>query len=98
MKIHLVLWWMGGGHECQTCGLKRDPPSPYAALFENEVGAEAAASVRNALMVSLSGKDIHIDAVSDYYRRDEEGKPIQAEWRDLVGQFRVPWGSTRKSA
>lgn len=91
MKLHLVLWWMGGGRECPTCGHKRDAPAPYAALFENEVGTEAAAAVRNALVVSLSGKDIHIDAVSDYYRRDEAGKPMPAEWRDLVGQVRMPW-------
>jgi len=76
MKKYLVLWWMA-----QT---------PYAAIFENQVGAEAAASVRNALMVSLSGKDVRVDSVQDFYRRDGTGKPMPAEWRDLLN-VRMPW-------
>lgn len=74
---YLVLWWMS-----QT---------PYAAVFENQVAAEAAASVRNAIMVTVTGRDVKVDQVHDWYRRDDEGKPIPAEWRDLVGQVHVPW-------
>ncbi|HEY7587693.1 MAG TPA: hypothetical protein VIB49_02965 [Thermoplasmata archaeon] len=74
---YLVLWWMS-----QT---------PYAALFENEVAAEAAANVRNALMVTVTGRDVKVSAVKDWYRRDDDGQPMPAEWRDLVGQMRVPW-------
>jgi hypothetical protein len=74
---YLVLWWMS-----QT---------PYAAIFENEVAAEAAANVRNALMVTISGRDAKVEKVLDWYRRDEMGKPMPAEWRDLVGQIHVPW-------
>src|SRR3989475_8612917 len=73
---YLVLWWMS-----QT---------PYAAIFENQVAAEAAANVRNALMVTMSGRDVKVDQVQDWYRRDESGAPMPAEWRDLVGQNHVP--------
>src|SRR2546425_3921896 len=64
---YLVLWWMS-----QT---------PYAAIFENQVAAEAAANVRNALMVTISGRDVKVDQVQDWYRRDESGAPMPAEWR-----------------
>src|SRR6266568_2348616 len=74
---YLVLWWMS-----QT---------PYAAIFENQAAAEAAANVRNALMVTISGRDVKVDQVQDWYRRDESGAPMPAEWRDLVGQIHVPW-------
>ncbi len=73
---YLVLWWMA--------------QVPYAAVFENPVAAEAAASVRNALVVSISGRGVKIDRVEDWYRRDDAGKPMPAEWRDLVGQIHVP--------
>jgi hypothetical protein len=74
---YLVLWWMS-----QT---------PYAAVFENPIAAEAAASVRNALLVTFTGRDVKVDDVMDWYRRDDQGKPMPAEWRDLVGQIQVPW-------
>jgi len=74
---YLVLWWMS-----QT---------PYAAVFENKVAAEAAANVRNALMVVISGREIKVDAVLDWYRRNDAGEPLPAEWRDLMEQFHVPW-------
>src|SRR2546427_6895438 len=74
---YLVLWWMS-----QT---------PYAAIFENQVAAEAAANVRNALMVTISGRDVKVDQVQDWYRRDESGAPMPAEWRDPGGQIHVPW-------
>src|SRR2546428_241632 len=53
---YLVLWWMS-----QT---------PYAAIFDNQVAAEAAANVRNALMGTISGRDVKVDQVLDWYRRD----------------------------
>jgi hypothetical protein len=81
---YLVLWWMS-----QT---------PYAAIFENEVAAEAAANVRNALMVTISGQEAKVEKVLDWYRRDDLGKPMPAEWRDLVGQIHVPWLSKPKPA
>ncbi|TLZ68659.1 MAG: hypothetical protein E6K06_05925 [Methanobacteriota archaeon] len=81
---YLVLWWMS-----QT---------PYAAIFENQVAAEAAANVRNALMVTISGRDVKVDQVLDWYRRDESGAPMPAEWRDLVGQIHVPWLAKPKPA
>jgi len=65
--------------------------TPYAAIFENEMAAEAAASVRNALMVTITGRDVSVDRIVDWYRRNDAGEPMPAEWRDLVGQIRVPW-------
>ncbi len=82
--LYLVLWWMS-----QT---------PYAAVFENEVAAEAAANVRNALMVTITGRDLKVDQVKDWYRRDDRGEPMPAEWRDLVGQIHVPWLAKAQSA
>src|SRR2546428_7462816 len=73
---YLVLWWMS-----QT---------PYAAIFENQVAAEAAANVRNALMVTVSGRDVKVDQVQDWYRRDESGAPMPAEWRDPGGAIPRP--------
>src|SRR5207237_765309 len=73
---YLVLWWMS-----QT---------PYAAIFENQVAAEAAANVRNALLVTISGRDAKVDQILDWYRRDESGRPMPAEWRDLGGQIGGP--------
>lgn len=72
--------------------------TPYAAVFENEAAAEAAASVRNALMVTISGRDVSVDRVVDWYRRNEAGEPMPAEWRDLVGQIRVPWVAKPKAS
>ena len=63
--------------------------TPYAAVFAHRAAAETAASVRNALMIAISGKDARIEGVLDWYRRDEKGEPMPAEWRDLVGQIHV---------
>lgn len=73
---YLVIWWMA-----QT---------PYAAVFSHRAAAETAASVRNALVVAVSGRNARIESVYDWYRRDENGEPMPAEWRDLVGQIHVP--------
>lgn len=73
---YLVIWWMA-----QT---------PYAAVFSHRAAAETAASVRNALMIAVSGREARIDGVFDWYRRDEKGEPMPAEWRDLAGQIHVP--------
>lgn len=54
--------------------------TPYAAEFDNLIAAEAAANVRNAIMVTITDKRID---VIDWYRRDENGKPMPAEWRDI---------------
>ena len=82
--FYLAIWWM--------------EKTPYAAIFENRVAAEAASNVRNALMITISGKDAKVDAVQDWYRRNEEGLPLPAEWRDLLGQIRVPWAAKNAAA
>jgi len=73
----LVVWWMS--------------KSPYAAVFDNRLAAEAAANVRNALIITISGRETNFEDVEDWFRRDEAGHPMPAEWRDLTGQMRVPW-------
>jgi hypothetical protein len=65
--------------------------NPYAALFTNRVAAEAAANVRNALLVSIKGHGTDVEEVLDWYRRDEEGRPMPAEWRELMGQLHLQW-------
>ncbi len=74
-----MVWWMS--------------QSPCAAVLEHEEAAAAAAKVRNGLLIAISGHDIEVDSVTDWYRRDEKGQPMPAEWRDLVGHVRVPWPS-----
>ncbi|HII40244.1 MAG TPA: hypothetical protein HA326_03395 [Thermoplasmata archaeon] len=76
MTQYLVVWWMAR--------------TPYAAVFDHRIAAETAASVRNALVVAVSGRNLRIEGVWDWYRRDETGEPMPAEWRDLVGQIHVP--------
>ena len=73
----LVIWWMS--------------KSPYAAVFTNRVAAEAAANVRNAILVVFKGTQSKVEEVVDWYRRDEEGHPMPAEWRELMGQLHTPW-------
>jgi len=75
--MFLVIWWMS--------------KNPYAAVFENRIAAEAAANVRNAILVTFQGNGTEVDAVVDWFRRDEEGRPMPAEWRELMGQIRAPW-------
>ena len=76
---YLVVWWVN--------------QAPQAALFDHQEAARAAASVRNALMVTISGSGVGVDEVVDWYRRNEEGSPLPAEWRDGLGQLRIPWAS-----
>jgi hypothetical protein len=39
---------------------------------------------------------VKIDQVQDWYRRDDQGQPMPAEWRDLIGQIHLPWLSKTK--
>jgi len=73
----LVIWWMS--------------KTPYAAVFTNRIAAEAAANVRNALLVTFNGQRTNVEAVVDWYRRDDDGRPMPAEWRELMGQVHTPW-------
>src|SRR3972149_2936083 len=83
-SLFLVLWW-----QAQT---------PYAAVFDDEVAAFAAANVRTALVVEASGKDLKFEKVADYYRRDSEGNPMPAEWRNVSGPVAWPWMPRPKTA
>lgn len=73
--FYLVIWWMS--------------QNPYAAIFVNRIAAEAAANVRNALLLTVRGERNAIEDIVDWYRRDPEGQPMPVEWRDLAGQVRV---------
>ena len=75
--MYLVIWWMS--------------KSPYAAVFTNRVAAEAAANVRNAILVAIKGHATKVEEVVDWYRRDQEGRPMPAEWRELMGQIHLQW-------
>ena len=75
--FYLVIWWMS--------------QNPHAAIFENRIAADAAANVRNALLVTVRGGGTEIEEIVDWYRRDPEGQPMPVEWRDLAGQIRVHW-------
>lgn len=72
-RQYLILWWLD-----QT---------PYVARFEDEVEADSAARVRNALLIEVLG-DGEIGRIVDYYRRDAEGNPMPAVWRQLSRGFR----------
>jgi hypothetical protein len=61
MPKYTVIWWQN-----QT---------PFAARFTNKISAEAAAHVRNGLMIRGE-----VEEVLDWYRRDEEGRPMPAQW------------------
>src|SRR3989441_13307080 len=71
--------------------------APHAAVFENQIVAEATASIRNCLMIRMSGEDVQVDAVLDWYRRDNSGEPMPAEWRDVVGKVQDPMASQKPS-
>ena len=73
----LVIWWMS--------------KTPYAAVFTNRLAAEAAANVRNAIVVTIKGDHSKVEEVVDWYRRDEEGRPMPAEWRELLGHLHATW-------
>ena len=81
---YLVLWW-----QAQV---------PYAAVFDDEIAAHAAASVRNAIVVEISGTELTFEKVVDYYRRDDAGRPMPAEWRDVSGPIAVPWAPRPRPA
>ena len=81
---YLVLWW-----QAQV---------PYAAAFDDEIAAHAAASVRNAIVVEISGTELTFEKVVDYYRRDDAGRPMPAEWRDVSGPIAVPWAPRPRPA
>src|SRR5881396_3449188 len=42
--------------------------------------------------------DAKIDSVLDWYRRDDSGQPMPAEWRNILGQIQVPWTAKRPPA
>ncbi len=64
---YLVMWW-----HLQKL---------YVALFENETEATLHAAARNGVVVELIGPSLSIGAIEDYWRRDDQGRPMPGEWR-----------------
>ncbi|MEE9237641.1 MAG: hypothetical protein V3U52_07620 [Thermoplasmata archaeon] len=71
-QAYLVLWWL--------------EETPYVARFRDEIEAESAARVRNAMVIEVHGRDIKVPRVVDFYRRDERGRPMPAKWKDIGRQ------------
>lgn len=79
-KKFLVIWWM--------------EQTPYAAPFDNQISAEAFANIRNALMITFPSRMPKIDSILDWYRRDDQGRPMPAEWREQTSKSKLtalPW-------
>ena len=65
---YCILWWL--------------EETLYGALFDDEIAADSAARVRNAVYLELpDGEDA--PKILDYYMRDEEGVAKPIIWRDL---------------
>ena len=64
---YLVLWW--------------HLQKMYVGMFEDETEATLHAAARNGVVVELIGPDIAIGSIEDYWRRDEQGRPMPGEWR-----------------
>lgn len=99
--LWIVFWWSGGQRKLPDTnpGVTEwiTPPSPYGSVFENEAAAEAAANVRNAMVIHVRAKGIIEVEGADWYRRDDEGKPMPVEWRDLIGNIHAtPSGAKPK--
>lgn len=64
---YLVLWW-----HLQKL---------YVGVFENETEATLHAAARNGVVIEILGPLVSIGAIEDYWRRDEQGRPMPGEWR-----------------
>jgi len=64
---YLVLWW--------------HLQKMYVGLFENETEATLHAAARNGVVVELIGPTLSFGAIEDYWRRDDQGRPMPGEWR-----------------
>lgn len=64
---YLVLWW--------------HLQKMYVGLFENETEATLHAAARNGVVVELIGSELAVGAIEDYWRRDDQGRPMPGEWR-----------------
>ena len=67
----LVIWW--------------HLQKAYCGLFSTEDEAKLQAMSRNGVVIAIRGSDISIEGISDYWRRDESGNPLPAEW--LTARF-----------
>ncbi len=73
---YMIVWWLAP--------MPGSPMTPYYALFNDAEQAIEAAKTRNALFVSWMGSE---PLVHDYKYRDEDGKPMPAQRRELVQAF-----------
>ena len=58
----------------------------YVGMFATEGEAKLQCMSRNGLFVDIIG-DVSIGRVEDYWRRDDSGKPMPAEW--LTARFKI---------
>jgi len=68
---YLVLWW-----HLQKL---------YCGLFNTAEEANLQAMSRNGVVVEITGENIAVGRLSDFWRRDEQGNPLPAEW--LTARF-----------
>jgi hypothetical protein len=68
---YLVLWW-----HLQKL---------YCGLFSTEEEANLQAMSRNGVVVEITGDNTAIGRIADYWRRDDQGNPLPAEW--LTARF-----------
>ena len=67
----LVLWW-----HLQKL---------YCGLFSTEEEANLQAMSRNGVVIQITGDNTAIGRITDYWRRDDQGNPLPAEW--LTARF-----------
>ena len=67
----LVIWW----HLQKV----------YCGLFSTEEEAKLQAMSRNGIVVHITGGAVSVESIVDYWRRDDSGNPLPAEW--LTARF-----------
>jgi len=57
----------------------------YCGLFTTEEEANLQAMSRNGVVIELSAESLAVGRIADYWRRDDSGNPLPAEW--LTARF-----------
>ena len=75
--IWVIVWWMDTGFGSGSDKVKK----PTFAIFDDELAMYSAARVRNALVLKIENGNTL--SVYDYKYMDDQGHPIEGEFRDL---------------
>lgn len=67
----LVIWW--------------HLQKAYCGLFSTEEEAKLQAMSRNGVVIEIRGAAVSVESITDYWRRDDSGNPLPAEW--LTARF-----------